>query len=110
MQKLSLIAVSMAVLCAAQPVSAQSMVVTLEGGSVQGVATAEVISWKGVPYAAPPVGDLRWRNPQPVNPWQGVRDAGTFGPECMQSDDVPKSEDGRTGEHAHAAFDNGIVL
>jgi para-nitrobenzyl esterase len=41
-------------------------------------------SFKGVPYAAPPVGDLRWREPQPVTSWEGVRKADAFGPRAMQ--------------------------
>ena len=77
-----LFTVLIAGLWAAQSVSAQSTVVKVEGGSVQGVATADVLSWKDIPYAAPPVGDLRWRNPQPVKPWQGVKDASTFGPDA----------------------------
>jgi para-nitrobenzyl esterase len=93
MKTLAIIVVAIAVLWVAQLVSAQSTVVNVEGGSVQGVATTEVTSWKGIPYVVPPVGDLRWRTPQPVKPWQGVRDASTFGAECMQSDDVLKSED-----------------
>lgn len=43
-----------------------------------------VRSFKGIPFAAPPVGDLRWREPQPVKKWAGVRQAGEFGPRCMQ--------------------------
>lgn len=41
-------------------------------------------SWKGIPFAAPPVGDLRWRAPQPVARWSGVRDATDYGSDCMQ--------------------------
>jgi len=49
--------------------------------------------FKVVPYAAPPVGELRWRMPQPAKPWPGVLAAENFGPACMQADDVQKSED-----------------
>src|SRR5262249_3682987 len=44
--------------------------------------------WRGIPYAAPPVGLLRWRPPAPVQPWVGVRDATTFMPQCIQLIDV----------------------
>jgi para-nitrobenzyl esterase len=57
------------------------------------VAASGIISFRGIPYARPPVGALRWRPPQPAKHWRGVRDATKFGPECMQTDDVPKSED-----------------
>ena len=67
--------------------------VTTEAGVVRGAVTGSVISWKGIPYAAPPVGPLRWCNPQPSLRWSGVRDATRFGPACLQADDVPKSED-----------------
>ncbi|HMD71201.1 MAG TPA: carboxylesterase family protein [Bryobacteraceae bacterium] len=43
-----------------------------------------VRSFKGIPFGQPPVGDLRWREPQPVKNWSGVRNAGQFGPACMQ--------------------------
>jgi len=68
-------------------------VVKIESGSLRGVAKNGVVSWKGIPYAAPPVGKLRWRVPQPPVVWSGVRDANQFGPACMQTDDVQKSED-----------------
>ena len=73
--------------------SSDSTVVKTERGAVRGVANGSVISWKGIPYAAPPVGKLRWRVPQPVVAWADVRDASKFGPACMQADDVAKSED-----------------
>lgn len=47
-------------------------VLTVEGGKVQGVAVDNAIVYRGIPYAAPPVGDLRWREPQPVQPWDTV--------------------------------------
>jgi para-nitrobenzyl esterase len=67
-----------------QPAVAQIGVVSVTGGSVEGVTANAVTSFKGIPFAAPPVGDLRWRSPQPVRPWTGIRRADRFGPECMQ--------------------------
>jgi para-nitrobenzyl esterase len=57
-----------------------------ENGFVAGIQCegGDVIVFKGIPYAAPPVGDLRWRAPQPPLKWQGVRKAGEFCPACMQ--------------------------
>src|SRR5207253_238802 len=43
-----------------------------------------VRSFKGIPFGEPPVGDLRWREPQPVKDWKGARNADQFGPRCMQ--------------------------
>lgn len=62
---------------------AQEVVETVEG-SVRGVAEDGVISWKGIPFAAPPVGDLRWRAPQPVDHWDGELDATAYANDCMQ--------------------------
>jgi len=73
--------------------STDSTLATVEGGQLRGATSGAVISWKAIPYAAPPVGALRWRAPQTVKPWTGVRPANAFGPECMQLDEVPKSED-----------------
>ena len=60
--------------------------VRTEGGLLSSVAdaTPEVRIFKGIPYAAPPVRDLRWRGPKPAQKWSGVRKAEQFGPACMQ--------------------------
>jgi len=59
-------------------------VVRVESGELQGVVADEVASFKGIPFAAAPVGELRWRPPQPAAKWTGVRQAAEFGAECMQ--------------------------
>ena len=53
-------------------------------GAVQGMTVGTVNEFLGVPYAAPPTGNLRWRPPQPPAPWQGIRDATQFAPSCPQ--------------------------
>ncbi len=60
-------------------------VVRVDTGEVQGVADDGVVSYKGVPFATPPVSDLRWRPPQPAARWTGVRQAADFGADCMQA-------------------------
>jgi para-nitrobenzyl esterase len=71
----------------AAPLSQQSggrPVVSTAGGAVRGITTANTNEFLGLPYAAPPVGPLRWRAPQPAAPWHGVRDASQFAPHCAQ--------------------------
>ena len=58
--------------------------VRVDSGELQGVVDEGVASFKGIPFAAPPVGDLRWRPPQPAAPWTGVRQAADFGSDCIQ--------------------------
>jgi para-nitrobenzyl esterase len=59
----------------------------VDAGVLQGSTKDGVISFKGIPYAAPPVGDLRWKPPQPVVAWHGVRNATQYGHDCMQIPD-----------------------
>ncbi|MEF2977576.1 carboxylesterase/lipase family protein [Subtercola sp. YIM 133946] len=59
--------------------------IEVEGGIVRGVREGATTVWRGIPYAAPPVGPLRFRAPQPVVPWAGIRDAAEFGPVATQA-------------------------
>lgn len=59
-------------------------VVRTDAGAVAGATEAGIATFRGIPYAAPPVGDLRWREPQPATPWTGERDARRSGSACMQ--------------------------
>lgn len=58
--------------------------VPVESGVIEGVAKDGLTIYMGVPFAAPPLGELRWREPQPVVPWKGTRNAASFAPACMQ--------------------------
>jgi para-nitrobenzyl esterase len=60
------------------------LTVRIETGTLRGATEQGVASWKGIPFAAPPVGPLRWRAPQPAAAWPGVRDATAYGHDCMQ--------------------------
>lgn len=58
--------------------------VEITGGSIIGQVSEGVASFLGLPFAAPPVGELRWRPPQAVIPWSGIRDAHDYANDCMQ--------------------------
>lgn len=64
---------------------------TVTGGLISGTVnpTGDVQIFRGIPFAAPPVGNLRWQPPQPVKPWSGVRSCATFGPSPMQGSPAP---------------------
>lgn len=72
------------VLLTAGATGAEAQVVRTQAGEVRGVTSQGVASWKGVPFAAPPVGELRWAPPRPAAPWNGVRNAERIGPACPQ--------------------------
>ncbi len=85
-------------LAAAAPPRAAGPVVTTDLGAVRGVAIGRGAAFRGIPFAAPPVGALRWREAAPARPWRGIRAATAFGPLCIQPTDartagLPQSED-----------------
>ena len=67
--------------CQEQP---QSDHIAVTGGLIQGQKEGRFIAYKGIPYAAAPVGELRWRAPQPVPKWQDVKVLNDYAPDCMQ--------------------------
>lgn len=66
--------------------SAEDSIVEVQGGKIFGALSDDgvVISYKGIPYAAAPVGELRWEDPQDVEPWDGVRECTSLGHNCIQ--------------------------
>lgn len=87
MRKFSFICLLMAVSVAisySQQSTENPLLVSTVSGMVEGVDLSGIRSFKGIPYAAPPVGELRWKKPQPVPQWNGVRKADKFGPRAMQ--------------------------
>jgi para-nitrobenzyl esterase len=80
-----LIGAATALLFAGSPADAAARTqVQIEPGIIEGTLNDGVLSFKGIPFAAPPLGNLRWRPPQPVQPWDGVRATQHFGHDCMQ--------------------------
>ena len=79
------------IILAAGVLSCQNQIVSVNGGKLQGIPSEKdgVTVFKGIPYAAAPVGDLRWKAPQPVQPWEGVKECDTFGPIAWQPGNVP---------------------
>jgi para-nitrobenzyl esterase len=63
-----------------------TLLVRTQSGAVAGMVNDKIVSFKGIPYAAPPVGDRRWRAPSPPIPWTGVLKADDFGPSCPQAE------------------------
>jgi para-nitrobenzyl esterase len=79
--------IAAAVLAAGSLNAAITQPVKVEGGLVSGVPAtdAAIMAFRGIPFAAPPVADLRWRAPKPVVAWQGVRAADKFSASCIQN-------------------------
>ena len=69
--------------------SGDKPVVTTISGKVAGYKEGNINVFKGIPFAAPPVGDLRWRAPQKVQPWKGIKDAVQFGASPIQGEPIP---------------------
>lgn len=71
--------------CSSQTVAKTPQPVRIESGMVQGTSEEGLTLYRGIPFAAAPVGDLRWRPPKPAPKWKGVRAASEYGRACMQS-------------------------
>ena len=80
------------ILCALLACSAGAMTVTTESGLIEGPEEAGLLVFKGIPYAAPPIGPLRWRPPQPAPSWTGTRRADHYSPACPQTTAYPPDE------------------
>ena len=76
------------------------MIVETASGRVEGTEEGGVHVFRGIPFAAPPTGDLRWRPPQPPEPWTGIRAATDFGPWAPQSPPASPLAGELTGETA----------
>ena len=83
-RSLVIVALAISLAVSGQAVSTNDTV-KVEGGLISGTVADGVRTFKGIPFAAPPVGELRWKAPQAVVPWQGVRQSDAFGPECPQA-------------------------
>jgi para-nitrobenzyl esterase len=73
-----------------------SVPVRTDSGLVEGVRENAAVVFKGIPFAAPPVGELRWRPPQAPLPWAGVKNADRFSPVCMQTGSYPPDSPAET--------------
>src|SRR5690348_10750715 len=63
---------------------ATEAVINIASGRIRGARSGGLLVFKGIPYAQAPVGELRWRPPQPVKPWEDVKPVLNFGHDCMQ--------------------------
>jgi para-nitrobenzyl esterase len=82
----SLFAALFATFACIAPAHADAVQTRVANGTLAGTAADGIASYKGIPYAAPPVGDLRWRPPQPPAAWPGSLDASDYGHSCPQPD------------------------
>jgi para-nitrobenzyl esterase len=82
---LKLLPLAFALLTVDSQAAATSPIVSTESGAVQGRTQDGVGSFKGIPFAAAPIGELRWRAPQPALSWSNVRQASEYGNDCMQN-------------------------
>jgi para-nitrobenzyl esterase len=78
--------------CVSEPAPADSTIAVVETGQLKALQAKGVLAFKGIPYAAPPVGALRWKAPVRAAKWEGVKDASAYGPICMQK--MPNPDNG----------------
>src|SRR4051794_9952986 len=84
--RFSMWATAMAIALMAAPAASAptGTVVATQAGRVSGSVEGGIASWKGIPFAAPPVGALRWRAPQPAVKWSGIKQTTAYRNDCMQ--------------------------
>lgn len=92
MKRLMLALVLLASACTATPAPSDPTIATVATGQLRPLQAKGVLAFKGVPFAAPPVGALRWKPPQPAANWEGVRDATAYGDICTQK--MPNPDNG----------------
>jgi len=87
----ALFTVAVASLISAFVLNKPFVAIKVEGGMISGAtdSSGTIHVFKGIPFAAPPVGELRWKAPQPVIPWEGIKKCNAFGPSPMQGKPVP---------------------
>src|SRR5674476_357558 len=95
MKKITFLATMVAMSFSGQTIAQKSAPVKVTEGLVQGIIEGDLTVYKGIPFAAPPVGDLRWKAPQSAVKWEGVKQTTKFAPAPMQGGNPPsgKSED-----------------
>src|ERR1035441_1425102 len=93
-RELNMKRVLLAIAIAAAPLmsAAADSAVKVEQGLLKGTVEQGLTVYRGVPFAAPPIGDLRWRAPKPAASWEGVRNADKFAPECVQGGFTPPGQ------------------
>lgn len=93
MKRLAIMVALFAAACASAPETpVDPTIATVETGQLKPLQANGVLAFKGVPFAAPPVGDLRWQAPQPALSWEGVREATRYGDICTQK--MPNPDNG----------------
>lgn len=104
-RRIGLVLVACFLVCIVGQASGQSnkrgrgAVVKIDSGLVEGTYSLDcprLVSYLGIPYAAPPVGELRWKPPQPPTRWDGTRKANELGPACPQPDLMFRARQRRT--------------
>src|SRR5690349_8224663 len=78
--------------CVGDPSPSSPTIAVVETGQLKALQAKGVLAFKGIPFAAPPVGALRWKAPVRAAKWEGVKDASAYGPICMQK--MPNPDNG----------------
>ena len=106
------LAVTAVVLAAGVGLRGQPPTVRIDAGLVSGVAgvTPKMRVFKGIPFAAPPIGPFRWRPPQPVRSWNGVRQADQFSARCVQPAEASAGRQGMTAATAQPMSEDCLYL